>query len=281
VRFYLYEGGVGDALALTATIREYHKAFPSEQVTVSTGRRYDDVFRHNPHLSPRPSGGRVVSLETEEYNDRGNIAVSFGLQAGISVVDSTPEIYLTQEERSNCPVAFEPRRKVIAVDPWARVQSRRWTWERWDEVVRELRKRYLVVGIGRRDTDYVTKERDVRPLATEIDFTNRLQLRQTAVLLERVDLFLGMDSGGAHLAAAAGCPSVVIYSRSVWHSRAYWNCTPVWNIKHPCAPEFCNRTCGNPNGYCLDGIYPDRVLESVDLALRRFPRGAKEKAARS
>jgi len=273
VRFYLYEGGLGDSLALTATVREYHKKFPLEPITVSTGRRYDAVFQGNPHLAARPEGGAAVVLAMEKFNDRGNIAVSFGLQAGIEVVDHTPEIFLTGREREEAArIPLPEGRPVLALDPWARSTARRWRWERWEEVVNELAKKYTVVGIGQRVPDYVLGSRDLRRLPVHLDLTGSLRVRQTAALLERADLFIGMDSGGAHLSAAAGCPSVILYSRSAWHSRAYWNTTPVYSPSLPCAAALCNWKCGNPNGFCLDHVQADRVLETIELALRRFPR---------
>jgi ADP-heptose:LPS heptosyltransferase len=275
MRFYIHEGGVGDVIALTATIREYHKARPAEEIYVSTGRRHDDIFYNNPHLAGSPKGGAAVVLEMEKYNDVGNLAVSFGIQAGIQVTDHTPELWLSPEERAACPIGFD-RRKVIVIDPWARCQSRRWTWERWDEVVRELRKRYLVVVSGKRVPDHVSLGTEDRPLSGELDFTNQLSLREQAAMLERADLYLGMDSGGTHLAAAVGCPQVVLYSRSAWYSRSYWNTTPVYNQKHPCT-GMCNRVCGNPLGFCLDDIHAPQVLESVELALGRFPRASAQK----
>ena len=111
MRFYIHEGGVGDVIALTATIREYHKARPAEEIYVSTGKRHDDIFYNNPHLAGSPKGGAAVVLEMEKYNDVGNLAVSFGIQAGIQVVDHTPEIWLTPEEKGACPVGLERGRK--------------------------------------------------------------------------------------------------------------------------------------------------------------------------
>jgi hypothetical protein len=275
MQFIISEGGVGDVIALTATVREFHKQRPFEEIYVSTGGRHDAVFENNPHVTPKPKGGAAVMVEMEVNNDRGNLAVSFGIQAGIHVTDHTPELWLTQEERSTCPIGYEGGRRVIVIDPWSRCISRRWKWDRWAEVVAELRKKYLVVTGGKRVPDHVSRNVDDRLLDGELDLTDALTLREQAVLLERADLFLGMDSGGVHLAAAVGCPQVAIYSRSNWYSRSYWNTTPVFNALHPCVPEFCNRTCGNPQGFCLDGIHPGQVLDAVELALMRFPRGQK------
>ncbi len=44
------------------------------------------------------------------------------------------------------------------------------------------------------------------------DWTGSLTVTQTTALLERADLFIGADSGPAHLAASAGTLSVILFS---------------------------------------------------------------------
>lgn len=270
MRYYLPEGGVGDALALTATLREHHKTFPHEPLYVSTSHRYDDVFKGNPHLSIEPVDARCVVLETELHGDVGNIAVSFGLQAGIEVRDHTPEVYLSAVELARAPTFTGD---VVAVDPWARSSTRRWSMDRWSELCRLLRRAgFTVVSIGKRIADYVTRKVDNTRLPVDVDLTGKLSLRETFALLRGVDLYVGTDSGGTHMAAACGTPQVCLYSRSPWYSRAYWNTTPVYAGAHPCHKALCNRECGNPFGFCLDDVSVSAMLEAVHMAFKRFPR---------
>ena len=70
------------------------------------------------------------------------------------------------------------------------------------------------------------------------DWTGQLALSETAALLERADLFIGSDSGPAHLAASAAIPSVILFSGTnrprqwrPWSRRAL-----VLRAKVPCRP---------------------------------------------
>lgn len=270
----LPECGLGDALALTATIRELHLAEPSRAVAVLPSD-YDDVWTGNPHFAPADQARRdgvTVALEVEKYGDVGNIAVSFGIQLGVRVTDSTPELYGVEDAK----FAAEDDGPRVALDIHARALSRRWHFERWCEVVATLSRMGIkCYGTGKRVPDHdvriVTDTRSVHGLA--VDFTDTLSLRKTAGMIRAMDLFIGMDSGGAHLAAACGIPQVVLYSRSPWYSRAYWNTTPVYHQAPPC-PVLCNRDCGEAPyiSRCLDAVTPRMVVDGVLLALRRFPR---------
>jgi heptosyltransferase-2 len=92
------------------------------------------------------------------------------------------------------------------------------------------------------------------------DWTGLLSLTQTTALLERADLFLGADSGPAHLAASAGTPSIILFSGTntlrqwrPWSRRAL-----VIHQRVPCSP--CHRkACPLADHPCLSGLRPDRV----------------------
>lgn len=258
--------GLGDALALTAAVREFHKG-SAEQVAVLSNP-YADVFQGNPHFAGVESAPmcKVVYLDVESHGDIGNIAVSFGIQIGARVIDSTPELWnwKRRDVRDNV---------TVAIDVGSRAPSRRWSRSSWCGVVERLRESGIDVTRVGRDTCGVDglhpmPEQPIDGLVD--DCHNVLTIHETASVISSCDLFIGMDSGGAHLAAAAGVPQVVIYSRSPWYSRAYWNTTPVF---HPeVCPVMCNRVCSNPMRRCLDQISPEAVVDAALLALERFPR---------
>ncbi len=271
--------GIGDAIALTAAIREYHVSFPNEPIEVAPCE-YMAVFQGNPHVSPWGGAlGKIVYLETERYNDVGNIAVSLGLQMGCHVLDSTPELYQVPKARDVAPdVDFGGDYRVIAVDPHARALSRRWIYERWCELVTSLRAAgFTVIQVGKSVAGHYGELPDSRPLPVDESFVNELTLHETAGVIRACDLFIGVDSGGAHLAAAVGTPQVTIYSRSSWQSRAYWNTTPVY-FPAKC-PVMCNRECSRPPVPCMEQIHARHVFDAALLALRRFPHAAQKESA--
>jgi lipopolysaccharide heptosyltransferase III len=76
-----------------------------------------------------------------------------------------------------------------------------------------------------------------------VDATGRTTLRQTAALIERLRLYVGVDTGPTHLAGALGVPMVAIYH--CFHRGRFL--APLEHaalevIEHPCSDEHCTRT---------------------------------------
>lgn len=101
-----------------------------------------------------------------------------------------------------------------------------------------------------------------------------LSLSEITALASRAILFVGNDSGIAHIAAAVGTPSVVIFGSS---NRDHWK---PWNPKNdvpneivfeefacqPCPGYEC-REFGEPR--CILSVRPERVFESIQKLLTK------------
>lgn len=98
-----------------------------------------------------------------------------------------------------------------------------------------------------------------------LDLTGRLSVLQTAAVLQRVDLFLGGDSGPAHLAAAVGARPISLFSGT--NDPRQWR---PWGpdavvLKHetPCSP--CHRErCPWADHPCMTGLEPQQVLQQIE-----------------
>jgi len=96
--------------------------------------------------------------------------------------------------------------------PGATSPSRRWPVERWARVADALAARGLTVGVTG-----VPSERDAasavcrRMRSPSANLCGRTTLGGFAALLRGAALLAGNDSGPAHLAAAVGVPSVVVF----------------------------------------------------------------------
>ncbi|HLL77013.1 MAG TPA: glycosyltransferase family 9 protein [Pyrinomonadaceae bacterium] len=104
-----------------------------------------------------------------------------------------------------------------------------------------------------------------RPLVTFDD----LPLPELAALAERAGLFVGNDSGVAHIAAALGVPSVVVFgSSNVTHWRP-WTRAPSEVVREelPCAP--CpGYTCSEfAQPECIRRVPAERVMDAVGRVL--------------
>jgi len=97
-----------------------------------------------------------------------------------------------------------------------------------------------------------------------------LALPEITALLARARLFVGNDSGIAHIAAAVTTPSVVIFGSS---NRAHWS---PW-AKGPAEMVFDEMDCQPCHGYfcekfeqaeCISRVPVERVAAAIERVLR-------------
>jgi ADP-heptose:LPS heptosyltransferase len=149
---------------------------------------------------------------------------------------------------------------------------KRWPW--FSDIASRL-ENVAVVG---------TTDDLVRPGAAPLrfpphvrDFVGSLSLRETAELLAGAGLVIANDSGLAHIAAAVGTPTVILFGptpdrslgpmpRHVTVLRSGLPCEPCWFGRRF---ESCCRRID-----CLRNITADRVSEEALISLRQFERNA-------
>jgi ADP-heptose:LPS heptosyltransferase len=101
----------------------------------------------------------------------------------------------------------------------------------------------------------------------------RTTLEELAALLARAGGFVGHDSGPAHLAIAAGVPSVLLYSGvNALRSWGPWGgCTRVLNHEVECSP--CGLAVCNRNHECMRDLAPQAVVDALrEMVGGRFGR---------
>ncbi len=106
-----------------------------------------------------------------------------------------------------------PDAKIAAISVRAVAESRRWGVENYRQLVKLLISRHSmqIVLIGSGD-DHADGEEVIRSAGSRevINLAGKTSLRQSAAVLARSTVFIGNDSGPAHLAAAVGCDVVVL-----------------------------------------------------------------------
>jgi heptosyltransferase III len=108
------------------------------------------------------------------------------------------------------------------LQPGARLPAMRWPVAKFAEIARWLREKHgiaSVVNLGARDDEIAaTVRNEMRDCALMMDV--QLDVRELIALIARSSIFVGNDSGPAHLAAALQRPSVVIFNVTdpvQWH----------------------------------------------------------------
>jgi len=130
-----------------------------------------------------------------------------------------PELFPGERQQARAAALLKeapPDALPIAIGLGAQHPRRRWPLERFAETVHGLAQQqkvfaFLLCGPG--ETSYAAEL--ARMLTTGSCIVAEPDLKTTASVLSRCAVFLGNDSGPAHLAAAAECPVVVVSCHAV------------------------------------------------------------------
>jgi heptosyltransferase-2 len=133
---------------------------------------------------------------------------------GGKVEDSKLEISLTQRDRefaskllANVPATST----LVAVGIGSRSASRRWPLENYAQSLNQLwKERRMQPVIICSDGEWEEACKLDKLLCSEAIIISGAPLRKVCAVLERCHLFIGNDSGSAHLAGAMNCKTIVI-----------------------------------------------------------------------
>jgi ADP-heptose:LPS heptosyltransferase len=141
-----------------------------------------------------------------------NLAVAKAV--GATSQDDRPEILLSERDRGSAIRLLgdmRPRTTVVALGIGAQSEGRRWPLARFAETVNQIgesRELHPVVVCSKDEFGEALKlSAQLRKAPTIL---HGATLREVCAVLERCDIFLGNDSGCAHLASAVGCNLIVI-----------------------------------------------------------------------
>jgi heptosyltransferase-2 len=165
---------------------------------------------------------------------------------------------------------FGPLPPLLAVHLGTGTAAKRWPRRHWNTLIqRFLRDGWRVIVVGGPEDPPAA---DVLPRHERLrDWTGRLTVTQTTALLERADLFIGADSGPAHLAASASTLSVIHFSGTNQpHQWRPWSRhSLILRHRVPCQPCH-QKVCPLADHPCMAGLDPDRVFRAARRCWARF-----------
>jgi len=159
-------------------------------------------------------------------------------------------------------------RKIALIHPAAAFATKQWATENFARIAEFVAERgFAPVAIAAANEkallEKLCSEASVK--ITTLD----LSLPEVTALAARSQLFVGNDSGIAHIAAAVGTPAVVIFgSSNIAHWRP-WNSAPAEVVfeEMPCQPchgYFCEKF-DQPE--CILRVPVTRVIAAIDRLL--------------
>jgi ADP-heptose:LPS heptosyltransferase len=141
----------------------------------------------------------------ENYYHHGPLLSVFSSCAGLPRLDEGPRIYIPDSVRSRVDSLSLPD-KFIVLHCSSNEYSRDWADEKWTELVENLKSVWegAIVEIGTQARLAATVE------ARIINLCGKLSILDTAEVIRRAHVFVGVDSGPAHLANAVGTNGVIL-----------------------------------------------------------------------
>jgi len=260
---YNLHGGTTATLLTRATGAKYRVGFEN----------YQYARLHN-HLSPASSflWGREKTHSVEQQ-------LALLGWTGVPVSDR-PQTHLAVTEEATAAVS---RRlsdaglegvPFVALHPAAAFETKQWAAEKFGQVAQELSNRQLPVVVLTTPDQTATVDELRRHTSEPVLSLSDLSLPEITALLARARLFVGNDSGIAHMAAAVETPAVVIFGSS---NRSHWR---PWVSDAPGAGAeivFEELDCQPCHGYfcekfaqpeCILRVPVNRVMAAIDRVLR-------------
>ncbi|GAB3888499.1 glycosyltransferase family 9 protein [Spirosoma agri] len=185
---------------------------PSERVYLLRTGIFDTVY--NMHISHRkckycpedpinPTADQI-DLTFDNYYNRGDLLYMFSQAAGLPALTADPKMYIPEKVRqrvSSLNISEAP----IVIHCQSSHVMRDWPPENWNRLVRWLLDTYPypVIEVGL-ESVITEKHPGFRNLC------GQLSLLETAEVIRQSHLFIGIDSGPAHMANATGATSILL-----------------------------------------------------------------------
>ncbi len=232
------------------------------------GRLLGFEFADQDVLYPRTDDGRPgeVKREAEFLLDR--LAADGIVKTPMNEI--RVELELTSEETRRAAEWLRskrqhPRRAVVAVAPGVNQSANQWPFDRFIHLGRALVEdrscELLIVG---GDKDRALGKRLTAEWGSGINAAGCFGPRMSAALLAHCRLFIGLDSGPMHLAAAVGLPCISLFSDrdnpGRWHPLGEGH--RVIRKKVSCGGCRLN-VCDQPEHPCMSRITLEEVLNAV------------------
>lgn len=160
-------------------------------------------------------------------------------------------------------------KKIALIHPAAAFETKQWATENFAKIIDYLASRDVFsVAVAAPKEEHIIKELSEKTSSIFQGFTD-LTLPEITALASKAKIFIGNDSGIAHIAAAVQTPSIVIFGSSNVNHWRPWTDAPheILYEKMPCAPcaGYACEEFEQPE--CIRRITVARVTEAIEKLL--------------
>jgi lipopolysaccharide heptosyltransferase II len=159
--------------------------------------------------------------------------------------------------------------EVALIHPAAAFEAKQWSTEKFAEVVDYFAARNIFsVAVATNKEKHIIDKLSRKTSSLFHGFTD-LTLPEITALAARAKIFVGNDSGIAHIAAAVGTPTVVIFGSSNINHWRPWTDAPneIVFAEKPCNHQSIEISKGSENPKCILCVEVEQVVEAIEKVL--------------
>ena len=202
---------------------------------------------------------------------------------GCFILPAKPSLYWSPQDQKVCEDVLHSHGisgnlPFVVLHPSSNAHHKVWTVEGYAALCDDLLEKRAIrtILICGKDEEELRMNRAICALAKSrpLNLGSQLTLKQSAVLLSRAILFIGIDSGPMHMATAVNTPVVAIFGPSrIWRwgpcgdgqivIQKDWDCVP-------CGKKGCN---GTGRSRCLDELSIEEVTAVVEPRIKSILAG--------
>lgn len=237
---------LGDILACEPVARQVRKDNPGAFIIWCLQKPYAEIMRHHPavdytlaieclgewmlfaqsaifdqvidlEMQGKPCKGCQLALQKtdafgvtfDNYYHLGSLLDVYQRCGNMIVEDRAPQLFIPDEIRIKSNARFPVRSRFVTIHCHSNESCRDWTREKWIELLRWLANHFKVgiIEIG------TAAGLEGSNLPGYQSLCGRLSILETTEVIRRAALFIGVDSGPAHLANAVGTKGVILIGR--------------------------------------------------------------------
>jgi lipopolysaccharide heptosyltransferase II len=219
---------------------------------------------------------RTVNQEKEHILQK---YLEITVALGGAVVEEEEKLYISAENRREADEFLKSQgledRSFVVMHVGAKWPPKRWPKEHFARLIGMLYSEAALITVlvgAVPDMSSLTAIRDESGVPETV-LAVGMPLQVTGEIISRAVVFIGNDSGPAHMAASVGTPLVVLFGPTDPAA-----CAPISKNKiilhdkiscWPCILYFRRDTCEKGTNICLERIKPERVFEAVNALISK------------
>jgi len=211
-----------------------------------------------------PGGFSLLTKKIPYSEEEPIIIQNLKLAKELGASELNPELeYWAGEPSERVSQLLEGAGLKVVLSPFGRTGRKR-RWKGYpllaEFLSRELGAKVIITGTSD-EQEIFRREWGERSRLVTTGF--ELSLCELASLLKNADLFVGQDTGPAHLSVAVGTKTIIIYSPSPDWQRNYKKWRPLNQNLYPILPERDCKSC--PVYPCNDDVFNACLAEQIPL----------------